>query len=249
MTELDEVIKDTKRVFASFGEETSLADLRIALDAFFGSGVLDPDCQHLALRFGEAGGELIVPSGIQKADGAVLYLHGGGYAVCSIDSHRDLCERLAHAAHAAVLAVDYRLAPEHPFPAALDDALAGYQWLLDEGHAPASIAVAGDSAGGGLALATLLAIRDRGLPEPACGALLSPWVDLELKGDTMKTKADVDPIVEEAALRNWIQCYTPDADVTNPLISPLLADLRELQPLLIQVGENEALLDDARRLA
>jgi epsilon-lactone hydrolase len=168
--------------------------------------------------------------------------------VCSIARHRDLAERLARATNAMVVLLDYRLAPENPFPAALDDCLGAYQWLLSNGYEPSSIAIAGDSAGGNLALSTLLAIKDRSLPIPACGALLSPWVDLELKGGTMNSKADVDPIVKAHVFGVWIECYAPNLDLTDPLLSPLLGDLQGLPPLLVQAGGREVLLDDALRL-
>lgn len=248
MSELQAVIDDIEIAFAEFTPETPLSAIRERLDDLFGYDNPDSLCSHEAHRIGEANAELITADGIGKDAGVILYLHGGGYAVCSIRSHRDLCERLSHAAGAAVLALNYRLAPENPFPAALDDALAAYRWLLDRGHDASSIAISGDSAGGGLALATLLALKKHNLPLPACAAVMSPWVDLELNGGTMTSKADLDPIVHADTLKIWIACYTPDGDVRNPLISPLFGDFRGLPPLLVQVGEREALLDDALRI-
>lgn len=248
MNELQDVLNDIDVTFRALTPEMELAEVRKRLEPLFGSGVLDPGCNHSRVSFGEAGGELITPHDAPAGGSAVLYLHGGGYCVCSIDTHRDLCERIAHEAGGQVLAVDYRLAPEHPFPAALDDALAGYQWLLDQGHATSNIAIAGDSAGGGLALATLLAIRDRDLPLPACGVVLSPWVDLTLSGGTMATLTDVDPIVDPEALAVWIACYVPDGNLRNPLVSPLFGDFSGLPPLLVQIAGRETLLDDARRI-
>lgn len=180
---------------------------------------------------------------------AVLYLHGGGYVIGSINTHRSLAARLSRAAKARVLLIDYRLAPEHPFPAAVDDSLAAYKWMLAQGLKPSRIAVAGDSAGGGLTAATLVAIRDAKLPLPAAGALLSPWVDLEGIGESMTSKDSVDPIVHKAGLLEMAKAYLGGKNARTPLASPLYADLTGLPPLLIHVGTSETLLDDASRLA
>jgi acetyl esterase/lipase len=180
---------------------------------------------------------------------AVLYLHGGGYVIGSINTHRSLAARLSRASKARVLVIDYRLAPEHPHPAAVDDSLAAYRWMLTQGLKPARIAVAGDSAGGGLTVATLVAIRDAKLPLPGAGACLSPWVDLEGIGESMTTKAGVDPIVQKAGLLQMAAAYLGGKGPRTPLAAPLYADLSGLPPLLIQVGTAETLLDDASRLA
>ena len=180
---------------------------------------------------------------------AVLYLHGGGYVIGSINTHRSLAARLSRASGARVLVIDYRLAPEHPHPAAVDDAVAAYRWMLAQGLKPARITVAGDSAGGGLTVATLLAIRDAKLPLPGAGACLSPWVDLEGIGESMTTKAGVDPIVQKTGLLQMAAAYLGGKDPRTPLAAPLYADLSGLPPLLIQVGTAETLLDDASRLA
>jgi len=180
---------------------------------------------------------------------AVLYLHGGGYVIGSINTHRSLAARLSRASKARVLVIDYRLAPEHPHPAAVDDSVAAYRWMLGQGLKPARIVVAGDSAGGGLTVATLLAIRDAKLPLPGAGACLSPWVDLEGIGESMTTKASVDPIVQKPGLLQMAAAYLGGKDPRTPLAAPLYADLSGLPPLLIQVGTAETLLDDASRLA
>jgi epsilon-lactone hydrolase len=180
---------------------------------------------------------------------AILYLHGGGYVIGSINTHRSLAARLSRASKARVLVIDYRLAPEHPHPAAVEDSVAAYRWMLGQGLKPARIAVAGDSAGGGLTVATLVAIRDAKLTLPAAGACLSPWVDLEGIGGSMKTKADVDPIVQKAGIEQMAAAYLAGKDPRTPLAAPLYADLTGLPPLLIQVGTAETLLDDASRLA
>lgn len=179
----------------------------------------------------------------------VVYLHGGGYCIGSLDTHRAMLTHLAAAIGGRVLAVDYRLAPEHPHPAALDDALAAYRHVLASGVAPGRVVVAGDSAGGGLTLATLVALREGGDPTPAAGVCLSPWADLTQSGATITTKADVDPMVRGADLDRWAAAYRGDAPADAPAISPIFADLTGLPPLLIEVGTAEVLLDDARRVA
>jgi monoterpene epsilon-lactone hydrolase len=182
-------------------------------------------------------------------DRAVLYLHGGGYVVGSIKTHRDLMGRVSRGAKARVLGLDYRLAPEHPFPAAVDDAVAAYKWMLQQDLQPSRIAVAGDSAGGGLVIAALVAIRDAKLPIPAAGVCLSPWVDLEGIGDSMKTREQADPVVRLDMLTQMAAAYLGGKNARTPLAAPLYADLKGLPPLLIQVGDAETLLDDSNRLA
>jgi len=180
---------------------------------------------------------------------AVLYLHGGGYVIGSINTHRDLASRISRATKARVLLIDYRLAPEHPFPAAVEDSVAAYRWMLAQGLKPSRIAVAGDSAGGGLTVATLVAIRDAKLAVPAAGVCLSPWIDLEGIGDSMKSKAAADPMVQKEALLEMAKHYLNGQDARSPLAAPLYADLAGLPPLLVQVGTAETLLDDSTRLA
>lgn len=184
-----------------------------------------------------------------RAECVVLYLHGGGYVIGSRTTHRDLAGRLSRAAAARVLLLDYRLAPEHPYPAAVDDTVAAYRWLLRQGVDPARLVIAGDSAGGGLTVAALVALRDAGDPLPAAGVCLSPWIDLEGLGDSMTGKASVDPIVQLPGLQWFAGQYLNGADPRSPLAAPLYADLHGLPPLLVHVGTAETLLDDATRLA
>jgi len=179
----------------------------------------------------------------------VLYLHGGGYVIGSPRSHRHLAAAIAGAAEASALLLDYRLAPEHPFPAAVEDATAAYRWLLDQAIAPERIVIAGDSAGGGLTVATLLALREARVPLPAGGVCISPWVDLTCSGGSYGTKADADPIVRRSGVEEMARAYLGATPPRTPLASPLFADLRGLPPLLIHVGSDEVLLDDAVQLA
>jgi monoterpene epsilon-lactone hydrolase len=179
----------------------------------------------------------------------VLYLHGGGYVIGSPRSHRHLASAIAGAAGASALLLDYRLAPEHPFPAAVEDATAAYRWLLDQAIAPERIVIAGDSAGGGLTVATLLALREARVPLPAGGVCISPWVDLTCSAASYQTMAEADPIVRRAGVEEMAQAYLGTTSPRTPLASPVFADLRGLPPLLIHVGRDEVLLDDAVQLA
>lgn len=181
-------------------------------------------------------------------DRVMLYVHGGGYVQGSLHSHRNMVFEIARAMNGRVLNLDYRLAPEHPFPAAVDDMTAAWQALLDSGVDPAKASFGGDSAGGGLVLAAMAAARDKGMPLPACGCCISPWTDLIGTGQTMETKAAQDPMVGRDALKFFADLYMSGADPAHPLASPLYADLRGLPPLLVQVGTAETLLDDSRRL-
>lgn len=182
-------------------------------------------------------------------DRVVLYLHGGGYVLGSLVSHQNLVARISKAANARVLYIDYRLGPEHPFPAAVEDAATAYRWLLAEGVESSRIAISGDSAGGGLTVAAMVSLRDNGDPLPAAAVCISPWVDLEGVGDSMTLNADVDPMVQKQGLVDMATLYLGGADPRSPLAAPLYADLKGLPPTLIQVGSHETLLDDSTRLA
>ena len=183
-----------------------------------------------------------------RADRCVLYFHGGGYCIGTAALYRDFLWRMAAAAGAQVLYFDYRLAPEHPFPAALDDAVAAYRWAaarFDRRH----IAFAGDSAGGGLLLATMLRLRDEGMPLPGAAAALSPWTDLTLTGASMRANAQADPTIDPDNMPHLVRNYCAGADPHNPFISPIYADPAGLPPTLIQAGSDEILRDDAVRMA
>jgi len=186
---------------------------------------------------------------LSRAHRVILYFHGGGYCGGSPDSHRAFVSKLCNEAHARALLVDYRLAPEHPFPAAYEDALTCYRWLLASGIDPAGIALAGDSAGGGLALAAAMGIRDEGLPMPASVVGLSPMVDLALSGRTILTEAKSDPFLDMRDLINFSQNYLAGHYPTDPRASPLYGDFHGLPSMLLHVGSNEILKDDALRAA
>jgi acetyl esterase/lipase len=209
---------------------------------------LAEDVQCEAVDAGGVPGEWIsTPEAIGEK--VLYYLHGGGYVMCSVNTHREMISRLARAAGARALAINYRLAPENPFPAAVADATAAYRWLLSTGVDQARVVIAGDSAGGGLTVATLLALRDVDEPLPAAGICISPWVDMEGLGESMNTKAGVDPTVARDGIVDMGKGYLGGADPRTPLAAPIYADLRGLPPLLIQVGTAEVLLDDSTRLA
>jgi acetyl esterase/lipase len=182
------------------------------------------------------------------ASRVLLFLHGGGYISGSIASHRHLVAEAGRLAGCRSLAVGYRLAPEHPFPAALDDTLAAYRFLLDQGIRPGHIAFGGESAGGGLALAAMIRLRDANEPLPACAWLSSPWTDLTQSGASMQDCAAIDPLIQKPYLDELSALYRSGEDAENPLVSPLFADLRGLPELLIHVGTAETLLDDSIRL-
>ncbi len=227
---------------------SDIAEMRAGMEAFTTAAPLPEGVDFDPV---DAGG---VPAEWTRAAGAsddrvVLYFHGGGYVMGSVATHRGLTAGISRAAGARVLSVDYRLAPEHPYPAAVEDGVAAYRFLREQGVAPGQLAVAGDSAGGGLTIATLLALREVGEPLPACGVCISPWVDLTQGGESMETKADEDPLVGREVLQQMADAYVADGDPRAPTASPCFADLAGLPPLLIQVGTAETLLDDARSLA
>ncbi|WP_236792293.1 alpha/beta hydrolase [Amycolatopsis sp. GM8] len=184
-----------------------------------------------------------------SADRVVQYLHGGGYLSGSAASHRRLGGHLAKAVGGRVFLLDYGRAPENPHPGPVNDSVAAYRWLLDDGVRPDRLAVAGDSSGGGLALATLLKLRDDGLPQPAAAVALSPWTDLEVTGETVTSNADQDLIVTPGRLRELAEVFLAGGDVRDPLAAPLHGDYRGVCPIYLQVGGAEILLDDSNRVA
>lgn len=192
--------------------------------------------------------EWAVPQGA-STDEAFVYFHGGGYIVGSVASHRKLVGHLARAAGMRALSIDYRLAPEHPFPAALEDAVTAFAFVLEQGYQAAHVGLAGDSAGGGLALAAALSLREQGLPAPGGLALLSPWTDLAFTGASITTNVGKDLILQLGEESPGVGWYAGDNDLENPLISPLYADFTGFPPFVVHVGGDEILLDDSTRLA
>ncbi len=225
-----------------------MSERRVRLDAL---GAQFPLPSDVRTEQAAANGVLAEWAATPAADASrvLLFLHGGGYASGSIASHRAMVAEAGRRAGTRTLTLEYRLAPENPFPAALEDALAGYRFLLSSGFRPAAIAIGGDSAGGGLTLATLVSLRDAGEALPACGWCISPWTDLEMTGRSITEKAGVDPMIQKDYLDGLAAGYLAGASARNPLVSPLHADLRGLPPLLIQVGSAETLLDNSVRLA
>jgi acetyl esterase/lipase len=227
---------------------TDLAERRERMDAICSVDPVAPDIRFEAVAIGTLPAEWSLAPGSDPS-AALLFFHGGGYCSGSIRSHRRMVAEAGRAAGLRTLAPGYRLAPEHPFPAALEDALAAYGFLLDQGIRPERIAVGGDSAGAGLTLALLASLRDTGRTLPRCAWLVSPWVDLAMTGATLTTKAEADPLIHSDYLRELAAAYLGGVDPRDPRVSPLYAELRGLPPLLVQVGSAETLLDDAVRIA
>jgi monoterpene epsilon-lactone hydrolase len=227
--------------------EFSIEELRAQMEADSTQFPLAPDVRCQPVAAGGVPAEWVTtPESVEER--VIYYLHGGGYVAGSITTHREMASRLARAAKARVLLIDYQLAPEHPFPAAVEDAVAGYRWLLSSGVKPTRVAIAGESAGGGLSVATLVALRDALEPLPAAAVAVSPWVDMQAVGESMVSRAAVDPLLQRDMLLEMARNYLGNADPRTPLASPIHADLAGLPPLLIQVGTAEVLYDDATRL-
>jgi acetyl esterase/lipase len=227
--------------------ELSIEEMRQGMEFMASLSSPSGDIECETLRVDGMNAEWISAPG-SSADRVVLYLHGGGYVMGSINTHREMVSHISRATGARVLIIDYRLAPENPFPAAVEDAVKAFHWLLKEGFIPEQMVIAGDSAGGGLTVATLVALRDAGEQMPAAAVCLSPWVDLEALGESMTSKAEDDPVVNRADILRIANAYLGGSAPRSPLASPLFADLGGLPPMLIQVGTAEVLLDDSARL-
>jgi epsilon-lactone hydrolase len=228
--------------------DADVPTLRAAFAGFTAQVPVPPDVQHEPRTIGGIDGVAVSTPGAD-ADRVILYFHSGVYVIGSAASTVPLVGELSGRTAARAVTVDYRLAPENPYPAAVDDAEAAYEGLLGDGLHPRQIALAGESAGAGLVVALLLRLRERGATMPSCAVLLSPYADLTLSGDTMSSKEAVDPLLSPESLRLRVQDYVADADPADPFISPIFGDLRGLPPLLIQAGSHEVLLSDALRLA
>lgn len=224
------------------------AERRAAMDAIGEMGALPTGCFHEPQTLGGVKCERVVPQGA-KSGRTILYLHGGGYTAGSPRSHRPMVARIAEASGAVAIAPDYRLGPEHRFPAAVEDAVAVYRALLDRGTDPARLIVAGDSAGGGLAMALALSIKAEDLAQPAGYFVISPWTDLTQSGASYRTKAATDPVITKAGLDQMALAYLGGLEATDPLASPVRGDFEGVAPVLIQNGSEEALLSDSITLA
>ena len=233
---------------SAFPATSDVDEQRQQLRALLSAQPLPAEVSVTAAALGGVPTADITVDGVEPRN-TVLYFHGGVYVLGDAFLAADLASQVGRRTSARVISVDYRLAPEHPYPAAVDDALAAYEALLDNGTDPSDVAFAGESAGGGLAIATLVNARDHGLPLPAAAYVMSPYVDLTLAGATMQTKREADPLLSAEALRARVGDYTAGQDPALGLISPIFADLSGLPPLIIQAGTHEVLLDDAIRLA
>jgi monoterpene epsilon-lactone hydrolase len=246
-TPLDLVIERIRRVYRGWNRNTSVAQMRLDWDAAFLADTAPISRQRVSVC--GVDGEWIAASDAPR-DKALLYFHGGGFRLGSVTSHRELIARIAQASACRVLAINYRLAPEYRFPVPLEDALASYGWMLDQGLRAENIAFAGDSAGGNLVLTTMLGLRERGLPLPAAGVLMSPWTDLAATGESYVSRAAADPIHQRPMITALAKDYLGEGgDLRDPLVSPLYADLTGLPPLLIQVGNRETVLSDSTLFA
>lgn len=247
VTPIDLAIERIRRIYQGWNRNTPVEQMRADWDTAFEGCSVPVSCERVLA--GGVDGEWIAADGA-PGDKAILYFHGGGFRLGSVASHRDLIARIADASCCRVLAINYRLAPEHRFPAALDDALAAYDWLRAQGSRPENIAFAGDSAGGNLVLAAMLRLREHGLPLPVAGVLMSPWTDLAAGGASYVSRADADPIHARPMILALAKAYLgDDGDPRHPMASPLYADLAGLPPLLIQVGDRETVLDDSTLFA
>jgi acetyl esterase/lipase len=233
---------------SAFPADSDVNEQRRLLRALLSSQPMPPEITVTASTLGGVPTAEITVDGIE-ARHVVLYFHGGVYVMGDAFLAADLASQVGRRTSAKAISVDYRLAPEHPYPAAVDDALAAYEALLHDGIAASDIVFAGESAGGGLAIATLINARDHGLPLPATAFVMSPYVDLTLAGTTMETRKEADPLLSPEALQARVPDYTAGQDAALGLISPVFADLSGLPPLIIQAGTHEVLLDDAVRLA
>ena len=247
---IDAVIARVKAVYRGWGRATTVAQMRDDWDALFGSVSIAAEVESVSI--GAMHAQWVTAPGARIGK-AILYLHGGGFQVGSVRSHRELMAHIGAASSSRVLGIDYRLAPEHRHPAPLHDALAAYDWLLARGFAPGDIAFAGDSAGAGLALSAMLSLRDAGRALPAAAVLMSAWTDLTASGPSYTSRAGTDPIHQRAMIlamaRNYLGADGDTAAARDPLASPLFADLEGLPPLLIQVGDRETVLSDSTMLA
>lgn len=245
---MENVIKLVRQQMASM-KEITVKNIRDGLELMAKMVKIPKDVKCEPVDVGGVPAEWISTPGVIN-DKVILYLHGGGFIAGSIATHRDLAQRISRVSKTRILLIDYRLAPENPYPAAFEDVLTAYRWLIDaEKITPKNLIIAGDSAGGGLTVGGLIRMRDKGIPLPAAAICLSPGIDPTGSGESFKTKVDVDPFITPELFKFMINNFFGDIDLETPLTSALLADLSGLPPMLIQVGTSEILLDDSVRLA
>jgi epsilon-lactone hydrolase len=236
-----------KEYSSNSSSEFNLETARQGLEALSGQYPIPSDVTIEKTTIEDIPAEWVVaPNAIKNR--VFLYLHGGAYIMGSLNTHRDLAAKLSRSTAASVLVIDYRLAPEHPFPAALEDSLTAYRWLQANGYDAEQIVIGGDSAGGGLIISTLLSLRDAGDQLPAGAVLLSPWTDLAGTGESMESRREIDPWLSPDSTRVVPALYIGSLDRRNPIVSPVYADLTGLPPMLVHVGNDEILLDDSVRL-
>ena len=250
MTTEDQELEDLLTMLRGSGPDLAVPppEARENFEAMLANLPMADDLSFAPTRLGSVSGLRITSAGVAE-DAALLYLHGGAYVIGSAHGYRGLAGELGRATGVTVYSADYRLAPEHPFPAAVEDALAAYRGLMAKGISPSRIVIAGDSAGGGLTLAMLMAAHEQGLPMPAAALLLSPWADLSLEGASIKSKAEEDPSLTEEGLAAMGGMYLDGEDPHTALASPIHGDFTGLPPLLIHVGSSEILMDDAVSIA
>lgn len=245
---MQRVINLLKQFQESLKGKQSVEAIRNGLDQMAAMTKLPKDVKCEPIDAGGVPAEWISTPNVKK-NHVILYLHGGGWIAGSINTHRGLVARISRSSKARVLIIDYRLAPEHPFPAGLEDCIIAYKWLLSKGIKPENIVIAGDSAGGNLTLASLIKLRDEGIKLPVAAVCISPGTDTTFSSESLKTKAEIDPFLSPEGMELMRKEYIKDKDQKNPLVSPLYADLQGLPPLLIHVGSSEILLDDSVRFA
>ncbi len=246
--------QDLRDAYRKFSEaalanpNTTLAEQRANAEMFAEMTAEPAGVKYEKVDAGGVPAVMVTPDGA-KVDRVLQYVHGGGYVFCSANTHKRMAGHIAKAVGCRALVLDYRLAPEHPHPAPVDDSVAAYRWLLSQGLKAEHLAISGDSAGGGLCVATLLKLRDDGIAQPAGAVPISPWADMEGTGESMQTRAAVDMCVQKPGIQLLSGLFLAGKNARDPYASPLYADLRGIAPLYIQVGDEETLLDDSVRLA
>ena len=244
------IVKSAVRRFKSKANWRNISNVRYGFEQIGRKfDKVNKACRYDSFQIERMKAEWIIPAHNADDTRVLLYFHGGGYAAGSISTHRAQVSQMVMHSGIKTLLIEYRLAPEHKYPAPIEDAVLAYDWLLSKGYLPERIAFGGDSAGGGLTVATLLYLRDNNKPLPKCAICLSPWLDLTLSGESQVTKEQAEPMLVKEAFPLWVNNYLADADPRSPYASPLFADLQGLPPIYIQVGTDELLLDDSTRFA